>query len=135
MVEANTAGCDDTRLTVTPPAGAGPLKPSVTLTGVPPTTGFGPKVSDRICGAVAAGSTVSSVDTDLPLYDAVTVTGVDAVTIEVVTVLVAETVPAGISNDVDGNAGFEPVTCTVAPPEGATSVRLAVTFTLVPPST
>ena len=63
------------------------------------------------------------------------VTGVAAVTTEVVTAAVAEAAPAGTVMALVGNAGFEPDTCTAAPPAGATSVRLTVTLTAFPPVT
>jgi len=71
-----------------------------------------------------------------PLYFAVTVTLVEAVTAVVRTLTLNDLAPAGTTRVAGtGNAALVLESVTVAPPAGAAALRLTERFTLAPPTT
>ena len=84
---------------------------------------------------MATGSTVREAVRLAPPYDAVRVTGVDAVTAAVLSGAVAEDAPAGTVTVAPETAEFELVMETAAPEAGAAALSVTVTVTGVPPVT
>ncbi len=115
------------RVTVAPPAGAGPLSVTVPVEGDPPVTLVGFSVSKESVGG-ACGSTVSEAVLVTPAYDAEMVTGVDAVTALVLTVNVALLAPAATVT-LAGTVAVDVLLLervTAAPPAGADPLSVTV---------
>ena len=115
------------RFTVAPPVGAAPLRVSVPVEGDPPVTLPGLSVMEVRVGLDEEGTTVSEAVMLTPAYEAVMVTGVDAVTAPVFTENVALVAPAATVT-LDGTVAEVLLLerFTVAPPVGAAPVRVTV---------
>ena len=87
-----------------------------------------PGVTDTLLSAAGKGFTVRENGTLTPLYEAVSVTGVEAFTVPAVAVKVAEVAPDATVIDAGTLAAevFELESVTTAPPAGADAVRLTV---------
>ena len=85
----------ETKLTVTPPSGAGPLKVSVTVAVEPDTTEVGSMASEDSVTPEVAGVTVTVALWLAPPVPAVTFTAVEAVTGPAFTAILALVCPAG----------------------------------------
>ena len=120
------------RLTIAPPDGAGPLRVTVPVEELPPTSEVGFKVKP----VNVAGVTVSVAVTDVLPNSAVMVAVVEDVTAPVVIVNAAELAPAATVTVERGTTLLllddrE----TTVPPVGAGPVRVSVPVELVPPGT
>lgn len=103
MLDGGTAlALFDDRITVTPPAGAAPLRVTVPVVGAPPTTVFGANV--RL--TITADFTVRVAVADFPPAEAVMVALVVDETDVVATVNEAEIVPVGTVTVEGGVAQF-----------------------------
>lgn len=124
--------------TLAPPEGAAPLKVTVTKSPVEPNKALeGPAVTatDARLGNTTGVSVTVAVCVP-PLYFAVTVTAVDAVTAEVCTFTFAVVRPAAtttLAGSVSAALPLESV--TVAPPEGAAALSVTVSESVAPPVT
>jgi hypothetical protein len=111
--------------TIAPPDGAAPVSLTVTTAGWPPMTLGG--LMEIELNVAACGTTMSAADLTTPESDAVTVTGVDALTVDVVIWKVCEVVPCATMM-VAGTvaAALELLSDTVTPPLPAADVRVTV---------
>jgi len=123
------------RVTVAPPAGAAPLRATARMALAPPVTVAG--VTET---SVNVGNTTGAMATVVvfvaPLYVAVTVIGVEAVTVPATTFRLALKSPAGTEMLAGrGKAEMPPERVTVKPPAGAAVVRAIVSVTVPPGAT
>jgi hypothetical protein len=122
------------RETTMPPAGAAPLKVTVPVEDVPPVTLVG--FTDTPDKVTAGGWMVSGAVSVTPLYLAVIVAVVDAVTAVVVMVNVALGLPAPTVSEALTVADVELLDrVTVMPPVGAAPLKVTVPVEEVPPAT
>jgi hypothetical protein len=109
-----------------PAAGAGPLKVTVSVTADPPLTEDGFTDTDTTVG-VTTGARVTLAVFVTPLYVAVTVTGVEAVTADGCTRTLAALCPAGTTTSAGtGKALLLLKSVTDAPPDGAAALSCTV---------
>lgn len=127
-----TAVLLDESETTTPPAGAAPARVTVASTGVPPSTMVWLSWSEA---RLPSGSS-SSVTPSVQLRLARMVTFVASATGCVVTENDALFAPSGTVTlaGTDASAGFVLPRATIAPPGGATELRVTVPWTISPPS-
>src|SRR5262249_14488654 len=118
--------------TASPPAGAGPLRVSVPVAGLPPATDAGLMASE-----VTYGNTVSVAATVAPGTDAESNTGVVVVTGDVTTEKIAEVPPAGTVTPAGtaATAGLALDRVTSAPPAGAGVPSVTSAVAEAPPAT
>jgi len=122
----------DVRLTTFPPLAAAPLRVTVPVADVPPTTAVG----DTVTLVRAAGLTVNVAVFDVPFSVAVIVGLLVAATASVVMVKVAVLDPPATATEPGTDAfALLDVRDTVDPPEGAGPLRVTVPVALVPPMT
>jgi len=122
--------------TVRPPAGAGPVRATVPLTGLPPITVPTDTLMPATWMLTAAGFTTRLTEAEEPLLLAVIAAVAGLVTTEVITVNWPEVCPAGIAR-VIGTCAAPLLLCnaTLRPPAGAGPVRVTVPLTGFPPTT
>lgn len=123
--------------TVTPPAGAGPLRVTVPVALLPPQTAVGLMVSDCRETLLEDGFTVKVAVRETPPAEAVMVTFVLAETAVVETVKFALVAPAGTVTllGTEATLGLLLLRFTTNPPEGAAAVSVTVPVALLPPTT
>jgi len=125
-----TAALLEARVTVKPPAGAGPAKETDTDDDDPPITETGFTVTESI----ALLSTVTCADFDVPFADAVIVTCLSATTADVVTSKVADVAFRGTVTVAGTPAAIaSEESDTVKPPSGAGPVKVMVPVAVPPP--
>lgn len=138
MVPASTAFCELVMLTSAPPAGAGPLRVTVAVVELPPTTTVGDSVIPVTVGGVPELDefTVKGAVAVPPFADAVRFTVVFAVTEFVGIEKEPLDDPAVMVNVLFATtAVFELVSVTFTPPAGAAAVRVTVAVVGLPPVT
>jgi hypothetical protein len=134
VTDAGTVAAATLLLVVTtvPVAPAGPLRVTVPVEPLPPNTDDGLKVSE----ARVAGVTVRFAFKEVPANVAVIVTGVEALTPEVLTVNVAVVCPAGTVIELGTVAAVTLLASKMAvPPVAAGPLRVTVPVELLPPWT
>jgi len=121
------------RVTVAPPAGAGPLSVTVPVELLPPTTIAGSKLNAEI---TTAGFTVSEAGSVTPPKEAERFAVTAELTVDVVMLNVLLVAPAAIVT-LDGTltAALSLLSVTTAPPPGAGVLRLTVPVAELPPVT
>ena len=124
-------------VTTAPPVGAAAVNVTVPCDGVPPVTLVGLRVTPWRLAAGGSGVTVSVVVLLMALYEAVSVTGVLAVTAAVATANDALVAPAATVTLVGTVAALVLllVSATTAPPDGAAADKVSVPVDAVPPTT
>ena len=115
-----------------PPAGAGPVRVTLALEELPPTTGDGVRVTLAGTGTLMLSTAVFVV----LVYEPLIVTVVLALTVVVAIVKVADLAPAGIVTEFGtvALAVLLLLKVTTAPPVGATPLRVAVPVDGLPPA-
>jgi hypothetical protein len=134
-LDTNTLELLEERLTIVPPAGAGPLRVTVPVDDVPPTTEVGDTEKLSTVGTTT-GLTVSVDAADVDPDTAVMETFVVVVTTLVVTVKDALVDPEGTTTDAGTAAeGSLLNRSTRLPPDGAGALRVTVPVDDTPPMT
>lgn len=133
-----TAAFEVVRLTVAPPAGAGPESVTVPLRLAPPTAVVGETVRPASAAEEDDEAVTVSVEESRSPLSVAPISVVElAVCANVVMAKEAEVAPAGtvMEAGVVAAAIFELARATGVPPDGAAEVRVTVPLTAVPPVT